>query len=156
MEKRCVITGLGAITPLGSTVETFWDGIRNGVCGIDSIKKFDASDLKVKIAAEVKGFDAELYMSKKDVKRNDLYAVYGLAAGIQAFEDSGIDMEKEDADRVGVIVGSGTGGLMTMEEQVTRMNEKGPAKGIPNVHYHDNWQYGCRKHCNPRWCKRDL
>lgn len=131
MEKRCVITGLGAVTPLGSTVETFWGGIRNGVCGIDYIKKFDTSDSKVKIAAEVKGFDAELYMSKKDVKRNDLYAVYGLAAGIQAFEDSGIDMEKEDADRIGVIVGSGTGGLMTMEEQVTRMNEKGPARVSP-------------------------
>ena len=131
MEKRVVITGLGAITPLGSTVDSFWDGLKNGVCGIDYIKKFDTSNSKVKIAAEVKDFDAEQYMSKKDVKRNDLFATYGLAAGIQAFEDSGIDMEKEDAERIGVIVGSGTGGLMTMEEQVTRMNEKGPARVSP-------------------------
>ena len=96
MEKRCVITGLGAVTPLGNTVDSFWDGIKNGVCGIDYIKKFDTSEFKVKIAAEVKDFNPELYMSKKDVKRNDLFAIYGMAAGVQAFEDSGIDMEKED------------------------------------------------------------
>lgn len=131
MERRCVITGLGAVTPLGNTVDSFWDGIRNGVCGIDYIKKFDASEFKVKIAAEVKDFNPELYMSKKDVKRNDLFAIYGMAAGVQAFEDSGIDMEKEDADRVGVIVGSGVGGLMTMEDQVRRMDEKGPARVSP-------------------------
>ena len=70
MEKRCVITGLGAVTPLGNTVDSFWDGIKNGVCGIDYIKKFDISEFKVKIAAEVKDFNPELYMSKKDVKRN--------------------------------------------------------------------------------------
>ncbi|MCI8769874.1 MAG: beta-ketoacyl-ACP synthase II [Lachnospiraceae bacterium] len=131
MEKRCVITGLGAVTPLGNTVDAFWDGIRNGVCGIDYIKKFDTTEFKVKIAAEVKDFNPELYMSKKDVKRNDLFAIYGMAAGVQAFEDSGINMENEDADRVGVIVGSGVGGLMTMEEQVRRMDEKGPARVSP-------------------------
>jgi len=131
MEKRCVITGLGAVTPLGNTVDSFWDGIKNGVCGIDYIKKFDTSEFKVKIAAEVKDFNPELYMSKKDVKRNDLFAIYGMAAGVQAFEDSGIDMEKEDADRVGVIVGSGVGGLMTMEEQVRRMDAKGPSRVSP-------------------------
>ena len=128
MEKRCVITGLGAVTPLGNTVDSFWDGIKNGVCGIDYIKKFDISEFKVKIAAEVKDFNPELYMSKKDVKRNDLFAIYGMAAGVQAFEDSGIDMEKEDADRVGVIVGSGVGGLMKMDEQVRRMDAKGPSR----------------------------
>lgn len=131
MEKRCVITGLGAITPLGNTVETFWDGLRNGVCGIDYITKFDTTDYKVKIAAEVKDFDAEQYMTKKDVKRNDLFAIYALAAGMQAFEDSKLDMEKEDADRVGVIVGSGVGGLMTMEEQVQRLTVKGPSRVSP-------------------------
>ena len=131
MERRCVITGLGAVTPLGSTVDTFWDNIKNGVCGIDYIKKFDTTDFKVKIAAEVKDFDPLQYMTKKDVKRNDLFAIYALAAGIQAFEDSGLDMEKEDAERVGVIVGSGVGGLMTMEEQVLRMNEKGSSRVSP-------------------------
>ena len=129
MERRCVITGLGAVTPLGSTVDTFWDNIKNGVCGIDYIKKFDTTDFKVKIAAEVKDFDPLQYMTKKDVKRNDLFAIYALAAGIQAFEDSGLDME--NAERVGVIVGSGVGGLMTMEEQVLRMNEKGSSRVSP-------------------------
>lgn len=131
MERRVVITGMGAITPLGSTVDSFWDGLKNGVCGIDYIKKFDTTDFKVKIAGEVKDFDAEKYMTKKDVKRNDLFAIYALAAGVQAFEDCGMDMEKEDADRIGVIVGSGVGGLMTMEEQVRRMDAKGPSRVSP-------------------------
>ncbi len=131
MARRVVVTGMGAVTPLGSTVDTLWEGIRNGVCGIDYIKKFDTTDFKVKVAGEVKGFDAEQYMSKKDAKRNDLFAVYAMGAAVQAFEDSGLDMEKEDSDRIGVIIGSGVGGLMTMQEQVTRMNEKGPARVSP-------------------------
>lgn len=131
MERRVVITGMGAITPLGSTVDKFWEGIRNGECGIDYITKFDTSDYKVKVAAEVKDFDAEQYMTKKDVKRNDLFSVYALAAGVQAFEDSGMNMDQEDADRVGVIVGSGVGGLMTMEDQVTRLAQRGPARVSP-------------------------
>lgn len=131
MERRCVITGMGAITPLGSTVEDFWGGIKNGVCGIDLIQRFDTADFKVKIGAEVKDFDPEKYMSKKDVKRNDAYAVYGMAAAVQAFEDSGLDMEKEDASRVGVIVGSGIGGLITMQEQVIRLHDKGPGRVSP-------------------------
>ncbi|MCH5267139.1 MAG: beta-ketoacyl-ACP synthase II [Lachnospiraceae bacterium] len=131
MERRVVITGLGAVTPLGSTVEQYWQGLKDGVCGIDLIQKFDTTDYKVKVAAEVKDFDAEKYMNKKDVKRNDLYAVYGLAAAIQAFEDSGMDMEKADATRVGVIVGSGIGGLMTMQDQVIRMHDKGPSRVSP-------------------------
>ena len=131
MERRVVITGMGAITPIGNTVEEFWKGLKDGACGIERIGKFDTSEFKVKIAGEVKDFDAERYMSKKDVKRNDLFTVYALAAGVQAFEDSGLDMEKTDADKVGVIVGSGVGGLMTMEEQVTRLREKGPARVSP-------------------------
>ena len=119
MARRVVVTGMGAVTPLGSTVDTFWDNIRKGQCGIKMITKFDTEEFKVKVAGEVEGFDPELYMTKKDVKRNDLFAVYALGAAVQAFEDSGLDMDKEDADRVGVIVGSGVGGLMTMEEQVT-------------------------------------
>lgn len=131
MERRCVITGLGAVTPLGNTVEEYWNGLKNGVCGIDYIKKFDTTDYKVKIAAEIKDFDPEQYMTKKDVKRNDLFAIYALAAGMQAFEDSKLDIEKEDADRIGVIVGSGVGGLMTMEEQVKRLTDKGPSRVSP-------------------------
>ncbi|MCI5641311.1 MAG: beta-ketoacyl-ACP synthase II [Lachnospiraceae bacterium] len=131
MERRVVVTGMGAVTPLGSTVEDYWNGLKNGECGIDYIQKFDTTDYKVKVAGEVKGFDPELYMTKKDVKRNDLYAVYALAAAVQAFEDSKMNMEKEDATRVGVIVGSGIGGLMTMQEQVIRMHDRGPARVSP-------------------------
>lgn len=131
MERRVVVTGMGAITPLGSTVEDFWNGIKAGECGIDFIQKFDTTDFKVKIAAEVKGFDPEQYMSKKDVKRNDPFAVYGLAAAVQAFEDSGMDMEKEDASRVGVIVGSGIGGLITMQDSVIKMHDRGPDRVSP-------------------------
>lgn len=131
MERRVVVTGMGAVTPLGSTVEDYWNGLKNGECGIDYIQKFDTTDYKVKVAGEVKGFDPELYMTKKDVKRNDLYAVYALAAAVQAFEHSKMNMEKEDATRVGVIVGSGIGGLMTMQEQVIRMHDRGPARVSP-------------------------
>ncbi len=131
MSKRCVITGLGAVTPVGNTVDDMWANIRKGVCGIDKITKFDTTDFKAKVAAEIKDFDAEQYMSKKDVKRNDPYTVYAMAAAVQAMDDSKIDMEKEDATRVGVIVGSGIGGLMTMQEQVTRLNEKGSTRVSP-------------------------
>lgn len=131
MERRVVVTGMGAITPLGSTVEDFWNGIKAGECGIDFIQKFDTTDFKVKIAAEVKGFDPEQYMTKKDVKRNDPFSVYGLSAAVQAFEDSGMDMEQEDASRVGVIVGSGIGGLLTMQDSVIKMHDRGPNRVSP-------------------------
>ena len=131
MSRRCVITGMGAVTPLGSTVSSFWEGIKNGVCGIGRITKFDTTDYKVKIGAEVKDFDAEKYMNKKDIKRNDLYSVYAIAAAAQAMEDSGLELKGEDALRTGVIVGSGIGGLMTMQEQVIRLNEKGPSRVSP-------------------------
>ncbi|MFG6395598.1 MAG: beta-ketoacyl-ACP synthase II [Lachnospiraceae bacterium] len=131
MSRRCVITGMGAVTPLGSTVASFWNGIKNGECGIGRITKFDTTDYKVKIGAEVKDFNAEKYMGKKDIKRNDLYSVYAMAAAAQAMEDSGLVLEGEDALRTGVIVGSGIGGLMTMQEQVIRLNEKGPSRVSP-------------------------
>lgn len=131
MERRVVVTGMGAVTPLGSTVDDFWNGIKAGKCGIDLIHKFDTTDFKVKIGAEVQGFDPELYMTKKDVKRNDPYAVYGVAAAVQAFENSGMDMEQEDETRVGVIVGSGIGGLITMQEQVIKMHDRGPNRVSP-------------------------
>ncbi len=131
MTRRCVITGMGAVTPLGSTVASFWDGIKNGVCGIDIITRFDTTDFKVKIAAQVKGFDALEYMSKKDIKRNDLYSIYAMAAAAQAVGDSDLKITDDNALRTGVIVGSGIGGLITMQEQVIRLNEKGPSRVSP-------------------------
>ena len=131
MSRRCVITGMGAVTPLGSTVDTFWNGVSNGECGIELIKKFDTTDYKAKVGAEVKDFDPELYMTKKDVKRNDFFAVYALAAAVQAMENSGLEITEENAEKVGGIVGSGIGGLVTMQEQVERLKEKGPSRVSP-------------------------
>jgi len=112
--------------------------LRMVVCGIDYIKKFDTTDYKVKIAAEIKDFDPEQYMTKKDVKRNDLFAIYALAAGMQAFEDSKLDMEKEDADRIGVNCrfrcrwpyDNGRAGKKTDRQRTI--------KSIPTVYYHDD------------------
>ncbi|MEA5082993.1 MAG: beta-ketoacyl-ACP synthase II [Lachnospiraceae bacterium] len=129
--KRCVITGMGAITPIGNDVNSFWDGLKNGACGIDYIKKFDTENFKVKVAAEIKDFDAEKYVPKKELKRNDMFSIYGVAAACQAYEMSGLDSEKIDHDRFGVIVGSGIGGLNTMEEQILKLGEKGPSKVSP-------------------------
>ena len=129
--KRCVITGMGAITPLGNDVESYWEGLKNGVCGIDYIKKFDTEGFKVKIAAEVKGFEAEKYVAKKETKRNDMFSIYGIAAATQAYEMSGLKEGDVDPKRFGTIVGSGIGGLWTIEEQIIRLNEKGPSKVSP-------------------------
>ncbi len=131
MSRRCVITGMGAVTPLGSTVESFWNGISNGECGIELIKKFDTTEFKAKVGGEVKDFNPELYMTKKDVKRNDPFAVYALAAATQAMENSGLEITDDNAERVGVIVGSGIGGLITMQEQVERLVQKGPSRVSP-------------------------
>ncbi len=131
MERRVVITGMGAVTPLGNTVESYWENLKNGVCGIDHITRFDPTDFKVKIAGEVKNFEPELYMEKKELKRNDLYTIYAIAASVQAFADSGINMEQEDAGRVGVMIGSGIGGLITLQDNITRLAQKGPNRVAP-------------------------
>ena len=131
MERRCVITGMGAITPLGNDTASFWDGLKNGKNGIGYITKFDTTDYKVKIAGEVKDFNAELYVSKKETKRNDLYSIYAVAAATQAVEESGLNLDEIDHDRFGVIIGSGIGGLQTIQEQVTKLCEKGPSKVSP-------------------------
>ena len=129
--KRCVITGMGVVTPVGNDVDEFWNNIKNGVCGIDTIKKFDTENFKVKVAAEIKNFDAEKYVAKKELKRNDMYSIYALAASQQAYEQSGISEDSVDASRFGVIVGSGIGGIGTIEEQICKMVEKGPSKVSP-------------------------
>ena len=112
--NRVVITGMGAITPLGNDVGSFWEGLKEGKNGIAPITKFDKKDLDVHVAAEVKDFDATKYMDRKEAKRMDLFCQYGLAAAMQAVEDSGITPENTDYDRFGVMVGSGIGGLTVM------------------------------------------
>lgn len=129
--ERVVITGMGAITPLGNTVEEFWDGIKNGKNGIGPITKFDATETGISVAAEVKDFDPTKYMGRKEYKRMDLYSQYAVAASVQAMEQSGIDMDKIDVTRFGVIIGSGIGGLPQMESGIIKMHEKGPKRVPP-------------------------
>ena len=129
--NRVVITGMGAITPLGNDVNSFWEGLKEGKNGIAPITKFDKKDLDVHVAAEVKDFDATKYMDRKEAKRMDLFCQYGLAAAIQAVEDSGITPENTDYDRFGVMVGSGIGGLTVMESQIIKMHDKGPTRVAP-------------------------
>ncbi|MFL0252717.1 beta-ketoacyl-ACP synthase II [Clostridium neuense] len=133
MNRRVVITGLGAITPVGNDVNTFWDSIKHGKCGIDFIKAFDTSDFKAKLAAEVKDFNPEDYMEKKETKRTDRFCQFALAAASQAMEDSKLDIEALDKERLGVILGSGIGGISTIEEQHTKLMEKGPNRVSPMV-----------------------
>lgn len=116
--KRVVVTGLGAITPLGNTVDEYWNGLVNGVSGADMIKRFDTSEFKTKFACEVKGFDPLNFFDRKEARKYDPYAQFGLVAADQAIKDSGMDLEKVNKDRIGVIWASGIGGIITFEEEI--------------------------------------
>ena len=131
MKRRVVITGLGAITPIGLSVNDFWNSCKEGVCGIEPISYFDTSDYKAKLAAELKGFDAKDFMDAKQAKRMEAFSQYAVAAAKEALEDSKIDMEKEDSFRVGVSVGSGIGSLQAMEREHSRLLDKGPSRVSP-------------------------
>ena len=131
MERRVVITGLGAITPLGNNVEEFWKGIKEGRCGIEQITKFDTTNFKVKLAAEVKGYNPEEYFDRREAKRLDLFSQYAMVAAREAWKDSGLNKETENMERVGVVVGSGIGGIETIETENKKCNEKGPDRVSP-------------------------
>lgn len=131
MKRRVVVTGLGAVTPIGNTVEAFWASVKKGTVGIGEITKFDASDYKVKLAAEVKDFDPKERMDAKAARRMEPFSQYAVAAAKEAFEDAGLDMEKEDAFRVGVIVGSGIGSLQVIEREYEKILTKGPSRVNP-------------------------
>lgn len=131
MKKRVVITGLGAITPLGNNVESFWNGIREGKNGIAEITAFDLTGFKSTLAAEVKDFDPEALLDKKEAKRMDRYCQFAMIAAEEAYKDAGLDGADFNRERFGVIVGSGIGGLLTIEEQHSRLLEKGPGRVSP-------------------------
>ena len=131
MERRVVITGLGAITPIGNNVKDFWKGIKEGKCGIDEITHFDASEYKVKLAAEVKEYNPEDYFDKKAAKRLDTFSQFAIIAAKEAWTDSKLDKETENMERVGVILGSGIGGLETMEKEMSNIHQKGPDRVSP-------------------------
>ncbi len=131
MERRVVITGLGAITPVGNNTEEFWKNIKAGKCGIDEITAFDTTNYKVKLAGEVKNYNPEDYFDKRTAKRMDRFSQFAIIAAKEAWEDSKLDKEKENMERVGVILGSGIGGLNTMEKDITNLVEKGPDRVSP-------------------------
>ncbi len=131
MKRRVVVTGMGAVTPLGNDVETFWNAVKQEQIGIDKITRFDTADYKVKLAAEVKDFDPGRYLDARSARRMELFSQYAVVAALSAMEDAGIDMEQEDPFRVGVIVGSGVGSLQATETAVLKLNEKGPSRVDP-------------------------
>lgn len=131
MKNRVVITGMGVISSLGNNIDEFWGNVKNGKCSIDFIESFDTTDFKVKIAAEVKDFDPTNYIDKKEAKRMDRYSQFALAAAKTAFENSNLNPEEIDGEKFGVIVGSGIGGLATIENEHSKLVEKGPGRVSP-------------------------
>ena len=131
MERRVVITGLGAITPIGNSTEEFWNGIKEGKCGIDKITAFDTTNFKVKLAAEVKKYNPEEYFERHEARRLDKYSQFAMIASREAWKDSGLNKETEDMERVGVIIGSGIGGVQTIETENQKCIVKGPDRVSP-------------------------
>ena len=131
MERRVVITGLGAITPIGNNVQEFWKGIKEGKCGVDNITQFDATNFKVKLAAEVKGYNPEDYFEKREANRLDKFSQYAMIAAREAWKDSKLDKETENMERVGIIIGSGIGGIQTIEREHGKCMERGPERVSP-------------------------
>ncbi|OPJ56935.1 beta-ketoacyl-ACP synthase II [Alkalithermobacter paradoxus] len=131
MKRRVVVTGLGCVTPIGIGKDAYWNSLKNGICGIDKLTRFDASEYTTQIAAEVKDFAPEDYMDKKEAKRMDRFTQYAVAASKMAVSDSNLDLDKVQSDRIGVIIGSGVGGIETLEEQHAKLLEKGPKRVSP-------------------------
>ena len=129
--NRVVVTGMGAITPIGNDVESFWNGLKEKKLGFGPITYFDTTDYKAKLAAEVKNFDPKQYMDPKAARRMEVFSQYGVAAAGQALKDAGIDMEKEDPYRVGVCVSSGIGSLQAVEREYKKLLDKGPGRVNP-------------------------
>ena len=131
MSRRVVITGMGAITPIGNTVDEFWDNVKKGVVGIGPMTQIDTTDYKAKLAAEVKDFDPKEYMDPKSARRMERFAQFAVAAAKQALEDSGLDMEKEDPFLVGTSVGCGIGSLQCTQREYKKLLDKGPNRVSP-------------------------
>ncbi|WP_418881231.1 beta-ketoacyl-ACP synthase II [Waltera sp.] len=129
--RRVVVTGMGAITPIGNSVEEFWNGIKEGKTGFGPITYFDTADYRCKLAAEVKDFDPAQYMDKKSARRMEQFCQFAVAAAGQAISDAGLDMEQEDPYMVGCSVGSGIGSLQAMDREYDRLKEKGPGRVGP-------------------------
>lgn len=131
MSRRVVVTGLGAVTPIGNSVDDFWASVKAGKIGFDHITKFDTTDYKCHIAAELKDFNPQDFMDRKAAKRMEPFSQYAVAAAKQAIDDSGLDIEKEDPYMVGCAIGSGVGSLQAMERETQKLYEKGPNRVNP-------------------------
>lgn len=132
MENRVVITGMGVVSPLGNEIDRFWDNMKQGVCGLDLIESFDTSEgYDIKVAGEVKDFDATEYISKKEIRRLDRFSQFGIYAAMKAVKQSGLNIEEEDPTKIGVIVGTGIGGLATIEREANNLLTKGPRRVSP-------------------------
>lgn len=131
MSRRVVVTGMGMVSPLGNDLATSWDGIIHGRSGIGPITQIDASQFTTKIAGEIKNFDPTQFVSAKDVKKMDLFIHYGVGASFMALDDSGLEIDESNAERVGAILGSGIGGLLGIEEQTIKFHEGGARKISP-------------------------
>ncbi|HEY7774591.1 MAG TPA: beta-ketoacyl-ACP synthase II [Marinagarivorans sp.] len=129
--KRVVITGMGMVSPVGHTVAESWDAVINGRSGASTIEHFDASAFSTQFSASVKNFDLSPYMSEKEARKNDPFIQYGMAAGVQAIEDSGLSIDNADAERIGCVIGSGIGGLGSIEDTALLIKERGPRRVSP-------------------------
>ena len=131
MSRRVVVTGLGAITPIGNSVEEYWNGLKEGKVGIGPITYFDTTDYKAKLAAQVKDFNPKDYMDAKAAKRMEQFCQFAVAATKEALEDAGLDLAQEDPYRIGISVGSGIGSLQSVEREYKKLLEKGPSRVNP-------------------------
>ena len=131
MRNRVVVTGMGAITPVGNSVDAYWEALKEGISGVDKVTRFDAANFSTKIAAEIKGFDSSAYIEKKEARRMDLCEQYAIVASQQAVDDSKLDLNSMDKSRAGVIIGSGIGGIETFEKQCNIMINSGPDRISP-------------------------
>ena len=131
MNKRIVVTGIGAVTPIGIGTDIYWDALIAGTSGIGPITLFDPTEFDVKIAAEVKGFEPGDHFDRKEARKMDRFTQFAVAAARMALDDSGLEINEQNAERVGVLVGSGIGGLATLEEQIRNLVEKGPSRVSP-------------------------
>lgn len=132
MEKRrVVITGMGAVSPIGNTIDEIWNSIKNGSCGIDKITLFDTEKFKIKLAGEVKNLDMEAYFTKRELSHNSKFTQFARITAKQAMEDAGFDVEKTDHKKMGVIIGSGIGGIESIENSQDKLRERGPGRVSP-------------------------
>ncbi|MEN9536653.1 MAG: hypothetical protein RLZZ178_650, partial [Verrucomicrobiota bacterium] len=129
--RRVVVTGIGSLTALGHDNATFWDALIKGRSGISRVTRFDPTDFPSKVGAEVRDFDPAKFMDAKEAKRNDRYTQYAVAASRLAIQDAGVDVTKLDSERFGVIIGSGIGGMETIENQARVLIERGPSRVSP-------------------------